>query len=133
MKRLQGKLAIIIVATLVLTVAGGCSAQKKPLPPRPGPVPPDRVPRIQVKPTPQKPIAVSRDSAADINGKAESIHGVKKAHTVVVGNAAVIGIETTTTTNVGTVRDRVVKKWDCPKRGSSLLSGLGKWQVYPCD
>lgn len=92
MQRAYGKFTIFLTAFMVLALLAGCTPQKKPLPPNPGTVPPDNVPRTEVKPTPRRTPAENRDIAADIADQAADVQGVKSAYTVVVGNAVLIGL-----------------------------------------
>lgn len=92
MKRAKGKLSIILAVIMALTLLAGCTPQKKLMPPKPDTVPPDFVPKTEVKPTPQRSPAQNRDIAADIADQVANLPGVKSAYAVVVGNAALIGI-----------------------------------------
>lgn len=95
MKNIRGTLCTFIILVLGLAVLGGCTPQKKLIPPPgPDPVPPDNVPRMFVRPTPGKVPRQSADVAKDVSKEAELVTGVRRAYTVVLGNAALIGVET---------------------------------------
>lgn len=97
MKNLKGVLYAFVILILGAVILGGCTPQKKLIPPPgPDPVPPDKVPRMYVKPTPQRAPRLSADVAADLSKIAGTVTGVREVYTVVVGNAAVIGIDTDT-------------------------------------
>lgn len=89
MKKFLYMLSVLLVGCYLVSVIAGCTAQKKTLPPGPDPVPPDKVPRMNVKPSPQK----SSNIGADLNKTAETVKGVKKAYTVVFGNVAMVGVD----------------------------------------
>ncbi len=95
MKNIRSKLGAFVILILALAILGGCTPQKKLIPPPgPDPVPPDRVPRMFVKPTPGEVPRQSADVAGDVSKEAQAVTGVRKAYTVVLGNAALIGVET---------------------------------------
>lgn len=119
MKKIQGKLSVILVVIFALTVWGGCTPQKKPVPPTPGPVAPDRAPSTPVKPAPDRTAEENRDIAADITKKVEAVNGVKKAYTVVVGNAVLIGINLDSAREekgISSVKNRVAEKAEADPR-----------------
>lgn len=98
MKKLKGVLFAFVILIVGAVFLGGCATPQKKLipPPGPDPVPPDKVPRMYVKPTPQRLPRLSVDVAADVSKVAETVTGVRQAYTVVVGNAAIIGVDTDT-------------------------------------
>ena len=109
--------ALILMALLAF---GGCvSAQKKPLPVRPSPVvPPDRIPRTQVNPTPQR-TPSNTAITAEFNGMVQAETGVKKSYTVVLGNVAITGIEIKTAGKITTsqdIRKRATQKLEADPR-----------------
>lgn len=95
MKKFWHKISVILIFCVMIYLIGGCAAQKKALPPGPDPVPPDRVPRMNVKPSPQK----SSNIGADLSKIAEKVDGVRKAYTVILGNVAMVGIDIDNTAN----------------------------------
>lgn len=98
MKNLKGVMYAFIILVVGAFILGGCATPQKKLipPPGPDPVPPDKVPRMYVKPTPQKVPRLSVDVASDVSKIAGTVTGVRKVYTVVIGNAAIIGVDTDT-------------------------------------
>lgn len=78
-----GVVALIMMALLAF---GGCvSAQKKPLPVRPSPVvPPDRIPRTEVKPTPQR-TPSNTAITTEFNGMVQAETGVNQRRIIWTG------------------------------------------------
>lgn len=94
MNRRKGKIYAVLITILIIAVSGGCTPQKKLIPPPgPDPVPPDKVPRMNVKLPPNKAPRESTDIAADISRVSERASGVTKAYTIVLGNVAIIGVK----------------------------------------
>ena len=113
MNRKRSVWTFMLLAVFIFAVLAGCTPQKKPLPTQPVPAPPDKAPRMQVRPNPPKAPAVTGDTAADLTAKAMSVRGVRRANVIVLGNVAVVGIDTDTTKltkNGSAVKDTVARK-----------------------
>lgn len=80
------RIPYLLGVLLVVTMLAGCTAAKKPVPPQPGPSP-------QVNPGQNRTAAETRDISADVNQAAESVAGVERAYSVVVGNTALVGFD----------------------------------------
>ncbi|MBU7006257.1 YhcN/YlaJ family sporulation lipoprotein [Phosphitispora fastidiosa] len=117
MAKIRGKLFLALTLMLVLIVFGGCAVQRKPLPPEPDA--PDRVPEMEVKPAPDRSPAEDRDIAADINRIAESVPGVARSYSVVIGNAVLIGLDIDKDQQeqgISKIKNRVAEKAEADSR-----------------
>lgn len=117
MAKIKGKLFPALTLLVVLIVLGGCAAQKKPLPTEPNA--PDRVPEMEVKPAPERSPAEDRDTAADIRRIAESVPGVERSYSVVVGNAVLIGLDLDNDQQeqgISNIKNRVAEKAEADTR-----------------
>ncbi|PKM82831.1 MAG: hypothetical protein CVU89_01435 [Firmicutes bacterium HGW-Firmicutes-14] len=114
----RGSLSLAFILILSVTLMGGCTAQKKPLPPAPGPTAPDRAPGTEVQPAPRTQ-AETRDIASDITRTAESVEGVEKAYTVAVGNTVLIGFDLEAgkqELGIAKIKNRVAEKAEADPR-----------------
>lgn len=113
------KVFAVMVFMMVFSIGGGCDPQRKPIPPGSGPVPPDRIPRMLVKPAPPGIPAQNRDIADDITKRVESEPGVAKAYTVVMGNTVLVGFDVENTNQevrITEVKSRVTEKAEADPR-----------------
>ncbi|GAB4263055.1 YhcN/YlaJ family sporulation lipoprotein [Thermincola ferriacetica] len=82
-------IAFVLSGMLAFSVFGGCTAQRKPLPPDANRAPsPTPAPGPTAPKTPEE----TRDAVNDLETKADTVPGVKKAYVVVVGNVALVGL-----------------------------------------
>ncbi len=117
MAKIKGKMLPALALLAALIVLGGCAAQRKPLPPEPDA--PDRVPEMQVKPAPERSPAEDRDIAAEINRTVESVPGVERSYSVVVGNAVLIGFDLDQDQQeqgISNIKNRVAEKAEADPR-----------------
>lgn len=106
------RIPLLLGFALVVALLAGCTAAKKPVPQQPGESP-------QVNPGQNRSAAETRDISADVSRIAESVPGVERAYSVVVGNTALVGFDMDANkqeSGIKEVKDSVARKVQADSR-----------------